>query len=283
MYYTLIERYAAAYKSFLHGQELFDNKFNRIKHHNINLKYEIRQQSFELIILNLTGILYGVYEMFIALDINIDKIFDRKLLYNTKLDDISIILNNSTILQNMIRNGNFENDDFESKVIFTNALKNIQFCSHKLINPKPSNTKFNAIANANILERKLEYASHISDTIEKLSILNYNKKHNSEQIVNALTELLYYTHDTFNILGLDTKACIDILHLSNLSRLCISEDDATKTMIHYKFTKSYMVIKCIKLEYTPLIDRYLVYDTISKEVLNSKYFKSADYRSSKFK
>jgi predicted HAD superfamily Cof-like phosphohydrolase len=76
----------------------------------------------------------------------------------------------------------------------------------------------------------------------RLSLINEEVKELNEAIQNkdfietidALTDILYVVYGGFSAFGIDADKAFDIVHQSNMSKLCKIEEDAIETVKRYK-------------------------------------------------
>lgn len=57
---------------------------------------------------------------------------------------------------------------------------------------------------------------------------------NIVEMVDALTDILYVVYGAYTAIGVDADVAFDIVHKSNMSKLCVSETQAKETVDHYK-------------------------------------------------
>ncbi len=91
------------------------------------------------------------------------------------------------------------------------------------------------------------------------------------ETVDALADILYVVYGMGQVLGLNLDRAFDIVHDSNMSKLCDSESQAIETCewiktCNHDYSPGYRQLEC---------GSFLVYDTLSGKVLKSKYYKPA--------
>jgi len=59
------------------------------------------------------------------------------------------------------------------------------------------------------------------------------------ETVDALADIMYVTLGAFTAIGVDADAAFDLVHKSNMSKLCISEEEAQQTVEWYKKNESH--------------------------------------------
>ena len=98
---------------------------------------------------------------------------------------------------------------------------------------------------------------------------------NFTEIVDALSDILYVTYGAGGAIGVDLDNAFDIVHKSNMSKSCVSEDEADKTIQYYKDNPN--------LGYdTPdkriVGDRWVVFNKSTGKVLKSINYTPADLK-----
>jgi len=84
------------------------------------------------------------------------------------------------------------------------------------INPKLVNYRISLIN---------EETAELNDAIE-------NK--NFVETIDALSDILYVVYGAFTTFGINADEAFDIVHQSNMSKLCKTEEDASETVERYK-------------------------------------------------
>lgn len=64
--------------------------------------------------------------------------------------------------------------------------------------------------------------------------------HNNDyiEVLDAIVDILYVTYGAGAAYGFDINKAFDLVHESNLSKMCFSEDEAEKTLYKYKSDES---------------------------------------------
>ena len=60
------------------------------------------------------------------------------------------------------------------------------------------------------------------------------KNHNMVETIDALSDILYVVYGAGATFGIDLDHAFDIVHRSNMSKLCMTEEDAVETVRIYK-------------------------------------------------
>ncbi len=125
-----------------------------------------------------------------------------------------------------------------------------------------------------------------SDTIlQRLSLIQeeFNElkdaiqQDNFIEVVDALTDMLYVIHGFGRYIGVNLDQSFDIVHNSNMSKLCTNEEEAIKTVEWYK-----QQFKLNKVPYdTPTYRKsknsnyWIVYNKSTNKILKSINYKPA--------
>lgn len=104
------------------------------------------------------------------------------------------------------------------------------------------------------------------------------KTHDLVETVDALADIIYVVQGMACSFGLDLDEAFDIVHKSNMSKVCKTEDEAKQTVEYYEKNKD-------KLGYdTPAYrksedDKYwIVYNKSTKKILKSINYTPAQFR-----
>lgn len=169
----------------------------------------------------IADILYVVYGMADVLGINIDTVFNQNI-NNTDNTD-----NNNDICNKMVMNMNIE-----------------KFANQDTTNGKPiSLTNFDWIKRVynNIhhptVSSLLKSINYTYKELETMCLLIDSKNVVKEifiKIGNCIYNLLKYVYTYAYVAGIDANADFAIVHTSNMSKLCDTEEDARNTVIDYE-------------------------------------------------
>ena len=98
------------------------------------------------------------------------------------------------------------------------------------------------------------------------------------ETIDALTDLIYVIHGMGSCLGLNLDKAFDIVHKSNMSKLCNSEQEALDTVEFYKDNTS---LGYDSPAYRPTSDGkyYVVYNANTGKVLKSINYTPANFDS----
>ena len=95
------------------------------------------------------------------------------------------------------------------------------------------------------------------------------------ETVDALCDLLYVTEGFFNALGVDATKAFDVVHSSNMTKLCTLEEEAKLSVDKYREEgrykePSYRLSRCGRY--------WIVFDAATKKILKNINYVSADFR-----
>jgi predicted HAD superfamily Cof-like phosphohydrolase len=124
----------------------------------------------------------------------------------------------------------------------------------------------------------------LTDLNKKMVVINDNMvllqkaidNDNLTDFGNVLTVLLYTVYEISYCIGINFDDCFAIVHNSNMSKGCSTEDEAKESVQYILLTKK---------EYTPSYKLsndnkyYIIYDTVSGKILKNKYYTTVDFSS----
>lgn len=103
------------------------------------------------------------------------------------------------------------------------------------------------------------------------------ENHDMVETIDGLTDLLYVVYGTCSSYGIDADKAFALVHESNMSKLCISEDEAKLTVEWYKDNeKRYDSPSYRKAEYG---DYWVVYNESTGKILKSINYKPVSFDS----
>jgi len=117
------------------------------------------------------------------------------------------------------------------------------------------------------------------------------REKNMIEVVDGLGDILYVVYGMASRLGLDADYAFNLIHENNMSKLCVSEDQAKRTVQKYK--DEYDAVQLLPAEervlkqvydtpaYRPAPDgmHWVVYNESSKKVLKSIAWREVDLSS----
>jgi len=101
--------------------------------------------------------------------------------------------------------------------------------------------EINTLPQMNVVTDKPSLVKLRSDLIAE-EVEEYNdavKANDFPEIVDALIDTLYVVYGACASYGIDADKAYDLVHKSNMSKLCVSEDEARQTVEHYATDSRY--------------------------------------------
>ena len=228
---------------FSTNPDLVNLRLNLIKEEiNELIQDGFNNKNFIEVIDALSDILYVVYGAGASFGIDLDESF--KIYYNLKLWN-----NNSKTNFDMVKNYLKDSDN----KILCNLFDNNELVQHIRLNHLESFLK-----EVNMLER-------------------YIKQKSLLKVENSLVKLLDYTYTLGCILGIDLNKSFEIVHLSNMSKLCINSSIAEESVEKYKNDDRYDTPNYRECYQKPGF--YVVYNKSSGKILKSHQYTPADFKS----
>jgi predicted HAD superfamily Cof-like phosphohydrolase len=105
------------------------------------------------------------------------------------------------------------------------------------------------------------------------------EQHDMIETIDALTDILYVVYGAGTAMGIDLDKAFDIVHKSNMSKLCVSEKEAIETVDHYEklYDTGETRYDSPVYELAPDGVRYIVFNKSTNKIL-----KSINYTPAKF-
>lgn len=115
--------------------------------------------------------------------------------------------------------------------------------------------------------------SLINEEVQELNEAVKNK--DTKETIDALADILYVVYGMGASLGIDLDKAYDIVHKSNMSKLCKTEEEAKETVEWYlKNEKRY---DSPKYRLSQDGKNYVVYNESTQKVLKNIHYKPADF------
>lgn len=116
--------------------------------------------------------------------------------------------------------------------------------------------------------------SLVNEEVNELNEAVKNK--DFTETIDALADILYVVYGFFTSIGVDGDKAFDLVHKSNMSKLCISEEEAKKTVESYKNDTRYD-----SPEYRLSDDGmyYVVFNKSTSKILKSINYKPVNFDS----
>ncbi len=105
------------------------------------------------------------------------------------------------------------------------------------------------------------------------------KENNMTEVIDALTDILYVVYGAGAAFGINLDKAYEIVHHSNMSKLCSTESEAIETVNAYKEKYSHGDLKYDSPTYklAPDQQHYIVYNRSTGKILKSINYTEADF------
>ena len=114
--------------------------------------------------------------------------------------------------------------------------------------------------------------SLISEEFNELKDAISNKDY--IEVIDALTDILYVTYGFYTAIGINGDKAFKLVHDSNMSKLCKTEEEAIKTVEFYKLDGRY---DSPAYRLSPDGKYYVVYNESTSKILKSIYYKPVSF------
>ena len=220
-------------------------------------------------------ILYVVYGMADVLGFDIDNIFISKI--KCKIGD------------NMSNKCNNELNNYISKFTDLNNSSNIisNFNYIKTFSTDFLGFEICSKDNRYMSEFVINKLQTIYKELEELCIDNINNINNIDKfknVSNNLYNLLSWTYIMTLVLGVNADNDFDIVHNSNMSKLCSTEDDAKATVSDYelKYKSGTSPYDSPYYYYLPKLNKWIVKNLSSGKALKNIKYKAVSFTNQRF-
>ena len=107
--------------------------------------------------------------------------------------------------------------------------------------------------------------------------------HDMKETIDALSDILYVVYGAGASFGIDLDKTFDMVHQSNMSKVCKNEDEADKTVQWYKDnSESYNEKNPAQAPVDPawriINGKYVVYNRLTGKVLKSVNYNPVDFK-----
>ena len=99
---------------------------------------------------------------------------------------------------------------------------------------------------------------------------------NMTEVINSLGELLYTTYSMACCINIDMDLAFKIVHESNMTKTCKSEQEAMESVEHYKTEPGFETAN-VKYRPSQAGPFYVMYNADTGKILKSKYFSKPDF------
>ena len=122
---------------------------------------------------------------------------------------------------------------------------------------------------------KLRY-SLIHEEVQELK--QALKEKDIVEVADALADILYVVYGAGVAFGIDMDRAFDLVHKSNMSKLCDSLDEAQETVEWYKkkFQDNLLPYDSPAFRYDQNTDKYVVYNQSTGKIHKNKYYQPVD-------
>lgn len=195
----------------------------------------IKDRDYIEVVDALCDILYVAYGMYIVIGINADKKLRLKLCDNKPvINRLNLVINETRIytkIEKDIERLCFENSLVDSAHFeMWQMLKSLAVLAYNTDDLSIEDTKkYDIFTDLPFVNYRLEIIEMHRDALSEAIELGHY-----EDMITLLGDVVYATYDATAALGIDINKAFDIVHKSNMSKLCSSEAQAIKTVKYYK-------------------------------------------------
>ena len=157
-----------------------------------------------------------------------------------------------------MRRTNFE------KVIEFNRICGIQTYD----NPRPEIITDNPELTKLRLDLIIEETNELKEAIETT---------NFTEVADALTDILYVVYGAGASFGIDLNRALDMVHQSNMSKLCSTEEEAIETVEWYRENEASEHYDSPAYRPCEYNDQWIVYNESTGKILKSIHYTPADF------
>jgi len=119
---------------------------------------------------------------------------------------------------------------------------------------------------------------HIFLIQDQYNILEYMVvSNNFDGIVRTLSKLLFVVYGMGQVFGIELDNAFQIVHASNMSKLCNNETEAQETVEHYKTLAGFENID-VRYRLSTNGKYFVIFNAETGKILKSKYFSLPDFR-----
>jgi len=105
------------------------------------------------------------------------------------------------------------------------------------------------------------------------------KTQNMKEVIDALSDILYVVYGAGSSLGIDLNQSFNIVHESNMSKSCQTEEQAKETVKLYQqqYQDGTSPYDSPSYRYDPEADLYIIYNESTGKILKNKDYQEADF------
>ena len=213
------------------------------------LKEAFKTNNFIEVIDALTDELYVIYGAASSFGINIDNMISRFTKNSSNESNYNKLLNYNG---KKIR-------EFTCNLDYKKHLKTNNILENLLKDDK-----------GNQFNKFLEKLSNLVDSLKK-----FQKEKNFKEVKETLHNLLYYTYICGILLNIDLDKSFEIVHNSNMSKLCSNEQEAKDTVEWYKINDNRYDSPNYRLSYNN--QYWVVFNESTGKILKNKNYTPANF------
>lgn len=139
-----------------------------------------------------------------------------------------------------------------------------------LLNEKPALDIFDK--NPKLVEYRM---SLIREEVKELEQAVKNKDY--VEAIDGLTDILYVVYGMYTAMGINADEAYDIVHSSNMSKLCKTEDEAKQTVKWYEENKEKLGYDSPNYRLSDDGKYYVVYNESTMKILKSINYTPANF------
>ncbi len=108
------------------------------------------------------------------------------------------------------------------------------------------------------------------------------KNHDMKETIDALSDILYVVYGAGASFGIDLNKTFDMVHESNMSKVCKNEEEANATVQWYKdnsdsYNKKNPAQAPVDPSWRIINEKYVVYNRLTGKVLKSINYNAVDF------
>ena len=228
---------------------------NSLIHEEINeLKEALEQENVVEIIDALSDIQYVAYGLLVVYGIDGDEEFTKYI--GNKYELLDCERSDEAVSQSNFN----QTKRFITTLLFGNSFN----VTPKTFLDSYTDPSFNQIFNS--------YIDKLVDAYDNLE--SESKLGNFTNTINATLEVLYLTYVIGSIIDVDLDKSIKMVHESNMSKICSSEEEAQQTVHWYKENESRYDSPCYRK--SEFLDGFVVFNESTGKILKNVNYHAVD-------
>ena len=134
---------------------------------------------------------------------------------------------------------------------------------------------FDLVKEINVVNVKTKHETHLK--FEKMVLNSGIKDKDFTEVIDALGDILYVVYGSGSSFGIDLDKAFDLIHKSNMTKLCKSEEEAIQTVEWYKENETRYDTPAYRLSDDKKY--YVVYNESTGKILKSINYKPVKFDS----